>query len=525
MYKVMLIDDDVPMLEYLKHLLDFEKLGIQIADSVHSSELAMEIFKEKRPDIVITDIGMPHMNGITLAQTFRKLNPDVRIIFLTCHEDFTYSKQAFELNADDYLIKDEVTQEQLTESLQKAIGHLKNKEMNLERLSYRQDMERNQDILKQEFLDRMFRGFNVKETLTYGRRLGLDWPHLFYFISVGFVNLDSLTTHFRLKDLPLVVYGAYNIANELSLEYHGVMNPVLYKEKQIIFVLNVEKNAPGQYAPFLQYLHKVVEKIEHYLKVKFTVYYHGSPVTASHLGKVFLNIQHKQHQFYYDNNWLNNIEKPPFQEWQSSDPQWLDRELGQWVEAVLQRDRINADIAIHNIQRKGEHHQLHPEKFIWQCVHAVRTVSKEMDCPIDEEIYFYLDKTRKYAETLKVMQNLFSYFLTEDDQHETNAVKDPALLTIDRYINEHIFENVTSVDIANHLHLNASYFSRYFKKLTKMNFTEYVHQFKIKLAIELLQRPNETVENVAYSLGYSDRAYFSKVFKKYVGKSPSDYKA
>jgi two-component system response regulator YesN len=57
-----------------------------------------------------------------------------------------------------------------------------------------------------------------------------------------------------------------------------------------------------------------------------------------------------------------------------------------------------------------------------------------------------------------------------------------------------------------------------------MNFTEYVHQFKIKLAIDLLQKPSETVENVAYSLGYSDRAYFSKVFKKYSEKNPSDYK-
>ena len=83
---------------------------------------------------------------------------------------------------------------------------------------------------------------------------------------------------------------------------------------------------------------------------------------------------------------------------------------------------------------------------------------------------------------------------------------------------------ITSVEMAEHLHLNASYFSRYFKKLAGVNFTDYVNQYKINMAITMLCRRNETVENVAYTLGFSDRAYFSKVFKKYSGKSPSEYK-
>lgn len=84
---------------------------------------------------------------------------------------------------------------------------------------------------------------------------------------------------------------------------------------------------------------------------------------------------------------------------------------------------------------------------------------------------------------------------------------------------------VTSTDMAEHLHLNASYFSRYFKKLSGVNFTDYVNQYKMNMAITMLARPHETVENVAYTLGFSDRAYFSKVFKKYNGRNPSEFKA
>ncbi|RAV04740.1 hypothetical protein DQG13_05945 [Paenibacillus sp. YN15] len=95
---------------------------------------------------------------------------------------------------------------------------------------------------------------------------------------------------------------------------------------------------------------------------------------------------------------------------------------------------------------------------------------------------------------------------------------------IDRYIMEHLSENISMVSIAQHLYLNPSYFSRHFKKMTGINFTDYVHQFKMKIAIEMLRDKSITVEMLAAKLGYSDRTYFSKVFKKYNGVSPMDYK-
>lgn len=127
MYKVMLIDDDVPMLKVLQQMIDWEAHSLQIVGSTYSSAKALLMFEEVQPDIVITDIGLPQKNGIELADCFTRMKPEVRIIFLTCHEDFHYAQQAVKLKVDDYLIKDQLTEEQLEKSLAKSVHLLKSK--------------------------------------------------------------------------------------------------------------------------------------------------------------------------------------------------------------------------------------------------------------------------------------------------------------------------------------------------------------------------------------------------------------
>src|SRR5690554_3951754 len=120
MYKVMIVDDYVPILKYMRALIDWNKLELQVVESLHSSVKALERFSELLPDILITDIDMPQYNGMELVERCREVKPDLRVIFLTCHEEFEYAKGAIQLQADDYLIKDELTADKLEASLKKT---------------------------------------------------------------------------------------------------------------------------------------------------------------------------------------------------------------------------------------------------------------------------------------------------------------------------------------------------------------------------------------------------------------------
>ncbi len=525
MYKLMLIDDDVPMLRYIQHLINWNELGIVISDSMYSSEDALEAFKSRRPDIIITDIGMPHMNGIALAQQFRRMHPEVRIIFLTCHEDFAYSKQAFQLSADDYLIKDELTKDQLEISLLKAIEHLEHKQIDLERLSYREDLERNKDILKEKFLEQILSGVNVRTTIVYGKRLGIDWIYPHCILGLGEIRLDLFAQHYDLKDLKLVLYAIYNIAEELSSELNERITPFLFQERLLLIWNGERTHIERLHSTYKSFLQSVNEKAELYLKVRMTYYTHQAPITISNLGIHYADMGKRMQEFFYETGWLHNMDKTPDNNWLQTEYEPILRDFEQWKLAVIDRNKLAADIAMHSIQRKSNQLQLHPQKMIHECLQLMRAVALVIGYREDEPLMAYLNSRHKCMDMLEFIQHVCFAMFSHDAIQQLGTVKDPKLEMIDRFIEHHIHETVTSVDTANHLHLNPSYFSRYFKKMTQMNFTDYVHQFKIKIAIQLLQKPDETVENVAYSLGYSDRAYFSKVFKKYSGKSPSDYKS
>lgn len=98
------------------------------------------------------------------------------------------------------------------------------------------------------------------------------------------------------------------------------------------------------------------------------------------------------------------------------------------------------------------------------------------------------------------------------------------LLEIENYIAAHLEVNITSIDVAHHLYLNPSYFSRSFKRLTGETFTNYVHRYKTRIASEMLKSMGDSVDDIALKLGYPNRAYFAKVFKKYTGVTPGQYK-
>src|SRR5690606_14275227 len=153
----------------LQQMIDWESLGLHIVGSTYSSTNAMHIFKETLPDIVITDIGLPQKDGIELAEIFLKDKSDVRIIFLTCHEDFNYAQQAVKLKADDYLIKDALTAEQLEQSLKKTIFMLNSKAAGLDN----EVSNYSNELLKEGLFKRIMDGVDPKLTVAYAAKIGV----------------------------------------------------------------------------------------------------------------------------------------------------------------------------------------------------------------------------------------------------------------------------------------------------------------------------------------------------------------
>jgi len=119
MYKVMLADDDFPVIELLSEAIDWEDLGFRLIGAHENGLRAWEQAQREAPDVLITDIGMPKMDGLELTARVKELKPNVRIAILSCHDEFQYARQAIRLNVQEYFLKDAMDPDELAQLLRK----------------------------------------------------------------------------------------------------------------------------------------------------------------------------------------------------------------------------------------------------------------------------------------------------------------------------------------------------------------------------------------------------------------------
>lgn len=113
----MLVDDERPARELLKMLINWEQAGFYIIAEARNGQQALEIYRKNPPDLIITDVQMPVMDGLELLQEIRKTDQEQKIVILSCHESFSYARRALKLGVLDYLIKDSLTEEGLYDLL------------------------------------------------------------------------------------------------------------------------------------------------------------------------------------------------------------------------------------------------------------------------------------------------------------------------------------------------------------------------------------------------------------------------
>ncbi len=142
MFKVIIADDHVPVLNYLSSSIPWESLELELVATCADGEEALEACNLYQPDILITDIGMPIMNGLEVIQKACAANPQLKTVILSCHEDFQYAQRAVQLEVSDYVLKESLRIEQLITILNKLRTKL------IEEQSAKRDQQQLQDVIK-----------------------------------------------------------------------------------------------------------------------------------------------------------------------------------------------------------------------------------------------------------------------------------------------------------------------------------------------------------------------------------------
>ena len=155
MYKLLIVDDEALVREAIQDQMDWEKLGFECIGTCEDGVEALEFIKSNPPDVVLTDIGMPFMNGIELTQELYIHYPTIKVIIFTGYDDFDFAQQALKLQAVDYILKPmtAIELEEVISKLRLELDQQNNQIQDYERL--KRQLRENLPLLKERFLERL----------------------------------------------------------------------------------------------------------------------------------------------------------------------------------------------------------------------------------------------------------------------------------------------------------------------------------------------------------------------------------
>jgi len=533
MYTVMLVDDDYPVLEFLSQSIPWNKLGLKQHSACSNGMEALEKARVEPPDIIITDIGMPHMDGLDLIEELKQLNPRLSCMILSCMDDFAYAQRAMRLKVNDYVLKETMEEEQISQLLLKLKEELEEDDRRDSELEAWKSLTVTHAVaLRQQLLQRMITSGQSKpmEWEQEAERLGIHFDGQSYLPVLFFLSRLGLSEDRVLQEQQLFKLFEEAAEEVLNAFPGAVMLPNNMKELIVLLpfkrMLNVDMR--GQSEP---YLVRMQAKLANQSALPVTIMYGAAAAEASELGKSLGRlIGLKQDRFYLHEGGIymqSAVERAASNEdiyaayhlatqqisnaFLEEDEELLELTIRQWMEYIrlVQHSpelvkELTLKIMYDNQARflSMEHYQ---SKFSLEVLHRMLSEIDTLDELMEWMQKFFKDRLP-----------LVSLIYQQSRRSE--------IMRAQQYVNKNIGKKISLEEVADMLHINSSYFSRLFKKETGHNFIQYVTLAKMERAKELLAKTNISVEDVAERLGYDNKSYFTKLFKKYTGDTPGRYR-
>jgi two-component system, response regulator YesN len=531
MYKVMLVDDDYPVLELLSEAIPWPGLGLELMGTYENGEVALEAAQAVMPDIVVTDIGMPRLNGLELIRALKELNPAVRVVILSCHSEFHYAQQAMKLNVQDYLVKDTLD----PQDLETLLGQLK---ISLDEESsrfikndqLRQLVDRNREQHKESFIRGMVHTPLLNELAwkEEAESFGLGTAGGFLPVICYIDGQRSARQRFVTDDV--LRFAVNNLLEEmLADEKTGNIN-FTYDALRSFIIAPVSggiKTNPYDVAEVL--LKRIQSVVNSTIKIRLSFIVGSLCKTPAELKQELNGLLASSGQRFY--MYSNSLERKNKQVFSSNDL------FASYDEAVN---------AFREILIEGKTERVEPVVRHW--LQFIREERFRPDMVKDWAMKLMLDLKLK-LQSMQMFRNHFSVDILHRELLEIDTLEEMEVWIIHffesslvvaeevkelskrtevldaiHYVTLHLNRRITLDEVAEHLFMNPSYFSRLFRKETGVTFIEYVNRMKVERAKELLDQTSLPVAKIGEALGYDNHSYFIKMFRSQAGVTPQEYR-
>ncbi|QTH43749.1 response regulator [Cohnella sp. LGH] len=521
-----IVDDIRSVVEGLS-ALDWAAHGVFVAGTAFNGEDGLELIQEKKPDIIITDIRMPRMDGLSMLRAVLDLSRACKIILISSYTDFDYARQAVKLGAFDFVVKP-FTEEDIASAVLRA-----REQTLLERvrLLNEQEMERklreSMPLLKQEYMESLLDHPTPWEKAE-GRWAFLGMDLNGSDLVVLLLEIDGFQEsweHQSIRQIELARFAIQNVVEETLLQ-HAKCLVFRSKGNGLVAVVNAENtNAAAAMAE------RCCEHVHRYTKFTISAGVGGMAKSVSSLPESRRQAEWAlAHHLYTDGNGVIRYEDVV----QGDRPEAVA--LDYKDELLLALRSGNADKAVLCLRDMGQsfqrqNHRPNPSYLLSLyeelAASAIRTFC---ELGIYAELQPAVNRLRAVQRssgmTLAALQQQLESFCREGAEwvrRETLSEGQALIYKSIEYMKSHLNREVTVSECAAQVHLSGSYYSSLFKKVTGMTLTQYITAERIRKAKAMLI-DGATVLEVASAVGYEERRYFSDMFKRITGMTPSEFR-
>lgn len=502
MIKAMIADDNSFALQYLENIIDWESYGFKIICTAVDGMDAWKKYKEFKPQLVITDIQMPGYTGIKLAENIRKYNDNVIIIFLSSYNEFDYVRSAVNLNVFDYILKQELNEDLLKSKLVKIRNVIKKKyelrkfliEEKLRILFDRDEKYLDLDLIKDE-LRRRYSLFLVEQD-SYLPLLSKKFSVYNKEISKNEIT-NIIYTYFD-NEIFIIKLEKYRYL--CLIEQKSIKNECLYKLKS-----ELENNLKVYFSIFLLCEDKKINEIGQAFYISKDIikerYFMGKSI-------VFNYLLHTNSNVYNEKVCIDKIKRSI--EKLSRDN--LLREIDSlYIPIIQSRDyKMFCDILEELLEILKPYND---ELLDYESgkIFKILYEGEENNWFVASDIIYWLKRKFLYLIELKIKYKNYKY---------TKEVQKAIQYIYQRYSDC----NLSVDEIANHTNLGVNRLNILFKQETNETIGKYLTNTRMRIAKEFIEDINFKVSEIDKKVGYMSCSYFSKVFKKYYGLTPKDYR-
>lgn len=542
MLKIFLAEDEVVVRETIKRMIPWEELGFELVGEAADGEMALPLLIRQQPDLLITDIKMPFMDGLTLARLAKKEIPGLKVVILSGYDDFNYAKQAIGIGVEDYLLKP-ITKNALIERLSEIHSRYEHEKTQKEYYEkFQREMQAYEKNSSRDFFEALVGGsMDMMEVYKRAEKLGLDIVAEAYNVLIFTMNCDEDFSRQRDE------YSSWEAESLELLEnfFAGHSSAMLFRSNIFSYGVllkgqreTIEENTRACVDEIRKILSRQDGRREWFLAVGQSVERLSQIQKSYHTASRAFSQRYlyDENILYYDE--METMEHPGGQA-ETEDNAYLQKvDVNALNPAILQKFLSNGlqeetenfvKDYFYAIGQEPMESLVFRNYVILNVRFSVISFIKGLGCDTNE--MESADTEEVLAESGKNMESAIAYAkkmisqaIEIRDQNSGNKNRSILKTAVDFIDSHYMDEEISLNTVANVANVSSNHFSALFSQNMGQTFIEYLTSLRMNKAKELLRCTGMRSSEIAGEIGYKDAHYFSYLFKKTQGMTPSDYR-